>query len=119
MELTPHGMVLDVALVRDFCADDHELLGSLVELLAKTTPEQLRDVAASIEARDAGKLERAAHKLKGSVGNFAAERSAYWASILETCGRSGDLTGAPEAFEALQREVAALVDGLRAMVETE
>ena len=58
--------------------------------------------------RDDQAVERAAHKLKGSVGIFGAERALDVAQALENMGREGDLTGAEEACLRLDEEIGRL-----------
>ena len=51
------------------------LLKELVGLFLNEIPELLTDLRKAVKAGDANAIERAAHKLKGSVGNFAARPS--------------------------------------------
>ena len=60
---------------------------------------------ASAGQRSAATLKRwsrAAHKLKGSVANFAAPIAYDAALRLEVMGRNGHLDDAPEALEELE-----------------
>ena len=60
-------------------------------------------------------MERAAHKMKGSVANFAAPATYDAALRLEMMGRSGDLDQAPEALRQLElavEELRPLLDGV-------
>ena len=62
-------------------------------------------------------LERAAHTLKGAVGNFSAQ-GAYAAALrVEMMGRGGDLTHAAAAYAELEQEVARLGEALTALRE--
>jgi HPt (histidine-containing phosphotransfer) domain-containing protein len=56
---------------------------------------------------DAGALQRAAHSLKGSAGNFDDQAGAA-ARRLEEIGRSGDLTEASSACAELEAVMARL-----------
>ena len=69
-----------------------------------TTVRRLMDgIRGAVERGDAHGMERAAHKLKGSVANFAAP-AAYDAALrLEVMGREGHLDQAREALTALDR----------------
>ena len=62
----------------------------------------------SFENGDANSLERTAHALKGSVGNFGAKRSFEAAYRLEKMGKEKKLDDAREAFDELEEELAAL-----------
>lgn len=102
------GAVFDEAKVMAFVAGDHEFLTTLVELFVETAPKQLATIREAVGRADALALERAAHQLKGSVSNFAADRARRWAHQLEQAGRGGDLSDAPAAVVALEAEIAAL-----------
>jgi HPt (histidine-containing phosphotransfer) domain-containing protein len=72
----------------------------------------LSNIEEAIGRGDQQGLEFAAHTLKGSVGNFGA-KSAYDAAWnLEITGREGDLSGAAEAYVALQVEIERLQPAL-------
>jgi len=62
-------------------------------------------------------VERVAHAIKGSVGNFAAQSAFATALRLEKTGRQGDLTGAGEAWKQLEAEIEELTRALTALVE--
>ena len=50
-------------------------------------------------------MARAAHTLKGSVGNLAAEKAAAAAQSVEDVGKSGNFTFAEQAFLTLESEL--------------
>jgi HPt (histidine-containing phosphotransfer) domain-containing protein len=58
-------------------------------------------IRGAIERSDAQGLERAAHKLKGTVANFSARASYDVALRLEWMGRGGHLEQAREALGEL------------------
>jgi two-component system, sensor histidine kinase and response regulator len=64
-----------VALLELF-GEDEDLLRELVGLFLEDSPPLLNDLRAGVAGHDAAMVERAAHTLKGSVGNFAAKRLA-------------------------------------------
>jgi HPt (histidine-containing phosphotransfer) domain-containing protein len=69
----------------------------------------LSAIQQAIEQDDAQGLERAAHALKGSVGNFVIPTAVKAAQTLETMGREGNLAAADTAYAVLQEEIAGLV----------
>jgi PAS domain S-box-containing protein len=84
---------------------DVELLQELVALFLEDLPDLLTNLREAVTAGDAGAIERAAHKLKGSVGNFAAQPAFDAALRLEKIGRVGELTEAESAYHALLQEI--------------
>ena len=76
-----------------------ELLKDVVRLFLDDCPKMLFGIRGAAERGDAAGMERAAHKIKGSVANFAAP-AAYDAALrLEVMGREGHLDQAPEAWQ--------------------
>ena len=84
---------------------DVGLLKELVGLFLNEIPELLTDLRKAVKAGDANAIERAAHKLKGSVGNFAARPSFEAALKLEVLGKDGRLSEAEPAYAELEREI--------------
>jgi PAS domain S-box-containing protein len=84
---------------------DEELMLELVGLFLEEYAGLLLNIEEALAQGNCQELEFAAHTLKGSVGNFGA-KSAYDAAWnLEMMGREGDLSGAAEAYVALQAEI--------------
>ena len=74
----------------------------VVSLFLEDCPKMLIGIRGATERGDAREVERAAHKMKGSVSNFAAS-AAYDAALrLEVMGRNGHLELAPEALGQLE-----------------
>jgi len=108
--------VFDVRRVLEFAAGDQAFLRTLVEIFSETTPKQVAAIETSVQNRDAGALMRAAHQLKGSVGNFAAERARKLAGELEDQARRKDFDGAAAVVPQLRVELDALREGLQRLV---
>jgi len=96
---------LSRAALLELFGEDENLLRELVGLFLEDSPPLLNDLRAGVAGLDAAMVERAAHALKGSVGNFGAKRLAELARQLETMGRARDLAGAREALTALEQEL--------------
>jgi HPt (histidine-containing phosphotransfer) domain-containing protein len=95
-------LVSDLDAALNALEGDRELLRRIVDLFLLQAPQLLEEVREAISRRDALTLERAAHKLRGSVTNFAA-KNAYDAALrLESMGHGGDLTQAAEAQAELE-----------------
>jgi PAS domain S-box-containing protein len=95
----------DMASALERVEGDVELLHEMVGLFLEELPELLTNLREAVTAGDAKAIERAAHKLKGSVGNFAAQPAFEAAFRLEKIGRAGDLTEAESGFQALLQEI--------------
>jgi len=94
--------ILDEAALRSRFEGDPDLLKDVVRLFLDDYPKLFSSICGAAERRDAQGTEREAHKLKGSVANFAAP-AAYDAALrLEMMGRSGHLEGVAEALEQLE-----------------
>jgi HPt (histidine-containing phosphotransfer) domain-containing protein len=96
---------------------NRELLQELIELFFDEIPGLLATIQETITRCDSKALERAAHTLKGAVGNFSAQ-GAYAAALqIEMMGRNGDLTQVATAYADLEHEVARLGEALTALRE--
>jgi PAS domain S-box-containing protein len=108
----PKGPVCDMQLALERVEGNTELLHRMVQRFGKQSDKLLAEIRASVERGDGAALELAAHKLKGSVGNFGALSAAETALRLEVMGRSGKLAGADVARAELEAEVASLTQAL-------
>ncbi len=104
--------VLDAAEALARVGGDGRLLSDLAELFLDNCTKLLSEIKEALDRRDGEALARAAHTIKGSVGNFAAKSAFELALRLETLGRKGDLTQAKEASAALEREIERLKTAL-------
>jgi HPt (histidine-containing phosphotransfer) domain-containing protein len=89
------------------------LLREMVRLFLADYPQHLAAIKKAVERRDALGLEKAAHTLKGSVGNFAARHAFAAAQQLETMARKGELDAARAISLTLESELAHLTEELR------
>ncbi|MCW5892946.1 MAG: Hpt domain-containing protein [bacterium] len=104
--------VLDRDALLEQAGGDPELVLRLIELFAEDRAETLDAIQEGMAAADAKRVERAAHRLKGSLGTLAA-RAAHAAALrLETIGRTGSLVDAGAAWVRLQSELARLQPAL-------
>ena len=78
-----------------------DLLRDVVNLFLEDCPKLMDGIRGAVERSDAHGLERAAHKLKGTVANFSARASYDAALRLEAMGREGHLETARDALGAL------------------
>ena len=94
---------------------DEELFRELVELFVSDYPGHLGRIREAVNDGDADGLERAAHTLKGAVGNFAAKTVFQTALDLENMGRNGEFEGALERCAALEDEIVSLCIDLKSV----
>jgi|SRR5579863_1186754 len=104
--------VFDRDLVMARVEGDMELLREIVGLFLEETPQLLSNITESIASGDPVALERAAHALKGSVGNFGTKTAYEPALRLEAMGRGREMADAHEVYLKLEKEVAFLRDAL-------
>ena len=101
MQLLQQLANLDHALALERVGGDERLLREIAVLFLDECPRVMGEIRSAVEAGDAGALELAAHSLKGSVGNFGADRVFQAALRLEAIGRGRDLSSAREALSDL------------------
>src|SRR5271168_512211 len=85
---------------------DSELLKELAGLFLQECPRMLAEIREALRTSNPKTLERAAHTLKGSVGNFAMPGPWETAQRLELLAKSGQLFGAEDIFHTLEQELA-------------
>jgi HPt (histidine-containing phosphotransfer) domain-containing protein len=95
---------------------DQELLFDLMGIFLDESGPLLDQVQDALVARDAAVLERAAHKLKGTVSIFRCDGAAQSALELETMGRNRDLIRAEDVYVQMQEQMEALVRSVTALV---
>jgi signal transduction histidine kinase/DNA-binding response OmpR family regulator len=84
---------------------DRNLLCELALLFLDDLPQQMEAIHRAADKIQAHDLERLAHRLKGSVGNFAAKPAFEAASHLEKIARQGEFEQVPHAVQALDHEI--------------
>ncbi|MCP4633847.1 MAG: PAS domain S-box protein [candidate division Zixibacteria bacterium] len=93
--------------------NDQELLVQIIRLFVNDCPQLVADIKSAISDNDRNALQRATHKLKGAVGNFAA-KPAYEASRrLEEIAENGDNDSIQSAYLELECEINKLIPTLK------
>ena len=108
------GIDVDAALAR--LEGDIELFQAIVQQGLTDAPPLLEAIREAVRRGDAEALAKAAHKLKGTVSEFAAKSAADAAQRLEAMGRLGTLEGAPQALNALDQAMERLTPALEEIV---
>jgi len=88
--------------------NDTSLARRLIDLFLQDSGKFVDDISHAIAERDADRLRRAAHTLKGSVSNFPAGAARDTAARMELIGFDGDFDTAHELFPLLEREIVRL-----------
>ena len=89
----------------DRLGGDEELLKEVIGLFNEDCPQMMTLIRNGLAASDALAVNRAAHQLKGSAGNFDAEELSALAQHIELRAHDGDLAAAEATMPALQAAV--------------
>jgi two-component system sensor histidine kinase/response regulator len=104
--------VLNTAALLNRLEGDEELLGELIDVFLADSKDLLLCVSDAVTSRDPPGLERAAHKLKGSVSIFCSRSATHSAQLMETMGRDQDLGRAREVLAQLKQQIETLEKAL-------
>jgi HPt (histidine-containing phosphotransfer) domain-containing protein len=96
---------------------DLNLLRELVDLFAAEVPEMLSRIETAIQHGSPSELEKASHKIKGSMLQFSAYAAANIARQLEERGQTGSMDGTGMLLEKLRQEINVLHQTLSAMLQ--
>jgi HPt (histidine-containing phosphotransfer) domain-containing protein len=107
--------ILDKSVAFSRVDGDMALLREIVGLFLEDSPKLMQEIRTAVQQRDAAKLRRAAHTLKGSVGNFGAASAVEAALSLEMMGKSGVLHDLDTAFRRLEEVMAKVEPAIAAL----
>jgi HPt (histidine-containing phosphotransfer) domain-containing protein len=96
---------------------DLNLLRELVDLFAAEVPGMLSRIEKAIQDGSPSEMEKASHKIKGSMLQFSAQTAANIARQLEESGQTGSMAGTGMLLEKLRKEIDVLLHTLRAMLQ--
>ena len=102
----------DRAALLDRVEGDEELLVEMVQLYVEDAPRALKTMRSALQQGDLHALERAAHSVKGSSANLAANPAADAAQRLEQDARRGDRAAAEASLAALESVMGQLLPAL-------
>ena len=91
---------------------DPEVLREIIQLFLEDCPKQLDAIRAGLASADTGAVYRAAHTLKGSIGNFQAQAIVALLQRLEARAREGDLDTCAKVFEQIEADTQRLLTTL-------
>lgn len=110
--------VLDRAIALSRVGGDSELLQEMAQIFLEECPSQMLAVRSAVAARDPKAVERSAHSLKGSVGNFGATMAQQAALALEMLGRRGQLEDVDSALYQLEDAIHQLQPEMESLAQS-
>jgi HPt (histidine-containing phosphotransfer) domain-containing protein len=84
---------------------DRDLLAELLEVYLQQSREWRLQLGSAVQRQDAAAIRADAHKIKGALGQFAADFAYQAAQRLELIGKHGNLAEAEVAHADLEREL--------------
>jgi HPt (histidine-containing phosphotransfer) domain-containing protein len=106
------GAPFDKAAALKRVSGDADLLKELAGLFLDECPKHLAEIRGALDGKDAARLARAAHTLKGSVGALSAGGAFDAARRMEEAGRQEDWALADRAWVDLDGAVGRLRSAL-------
>jgi two-component system sensor histidine kinase/response regulator len=94
---------------------DVELMKEIAQMFLEESPLLMNKMKDALGRGDCDALERAAHTVKGSVGNFAAKRAFQAAQRVEEIGRERTMAEAEGAYRELETELKKLRPALASL----
>jgi PAS domain S-box-containing protein len=88
--------------------NETSFVARLINMFFSVYQEELPKLRSAVATRDAREVARAAHRIKGSVGNLKGKTLQNVAKTLEMSARAGDVANLPQLFVELEREFHAL-----------
>lgn len=97
--------VVNVHKILETVEGDHDLMHEIVNMFLEEIPDAVKELGNILKEKDHGQLERRAHSLKNSIGNFGAKTAYDLAYELELAARENNFDQADETFQKLQTEL--------------
>jgi len=99
--------------LRELSPDDGgEFVRELIGIYLQDTPQRVAEIEQALTTQDAAIVMRAAHSIKGSSGNFGANRLAQLAAEIEQQGKLGNLADSPGCCARLKADYALVAAAL-------
>jgi HPt (histidine-containing phosphotransfer) domain-containing protein len=100
--------------LREISPDDPAFLQEIIGLFLEDTPKRLDELDSSLALRDAATLTRAAHSIKGSSGNFGAQKLRTLSAKIEELAKGGKLAEIPPLLPGYREAFVELKTALEA-----
>jgi len=111
--LAPAEEVFNLAAALKGVNGNLKFLCEIASMLDEDAPRLVAAIHDAVDGQDAAKLERAAHRLKGSLLPFVAPSATKAAQALETMGHAKELSNASVEYHLLDTEIQRLLAALR------
>lgn len=111
---TPSLPVLDAEATLSRLGGDQDLFAELAGFLLHDVPPLLGDLRTAVATRDAAKVRKHAHALKGLVAGCGGTRATQVAQAIENAGQQGNIDRASSLVPSLNDEIQMLMGELRA-----
>ena len=111
--------VFNKEIILELVDGDLELLAEIVELFLDSSATQMGEIRKAVSENNAQALVASAHSLKGAIGNFGPSEAYEEAKNLEMLGRSGELQGAAEMLEKLEKQMEQFIPELKGLLATQ
>jgi len=115
----PESSMFDERKALDHAGGDRELLQEVLGVFVEETDHWLRDLRDAATARDAERLRRAAHTVKGAASNCGSEKTSSLANAVEQLAASGDLAAAVERADDLAASLSRLSSSVSAYLRAQ
>jgi PAS domain S-box-containing protein len=109
----PTQQVLDLQVLSESVAGNHELLNEMLGIFLEDYPTLLSQIEDAVMRKSPDDLRIAAHSLKGMVAGLGASFAYEAALRMETMGRNLDMSYSEEALVSLDRELKRVEETLR------
>ena len=109
--------LFDLAKVLELVLGDRDFFQEIAGMFLIDLTNYLNDIRDGIAQGDAEALNRAAHALKGSVGNFAAAKAHATAYRFEILGKEGKIDEAAQALPELEATFQELAMELKMVIQ--
>ena len=113
-----HSPVFDLEATLTRVDGDESFLKELAAIFLEDTPQLLEEIRKASAKRDFPGLNHAAHALKGSISNFAAQPSFEAAFLLELLAKEGNLDAAISAADDVTRRTGELLSELSLLLNS-
>ncbi len=110
---------IDFSYALDRLDGEDDLLRSQMQFFLKDGPALIDDIRSGTAAGDTERVQRGAHRLKGLLAGYGRDEAARLASRIEQDAADGDLSRAAELCDPVERDVHALVEGIRMYLSAE